>query len=1167
MDDGPNASDSATDSLFTPGDVIGGRFTLRKRIGKSRAEVWLSNQEADPSWPRTVALKLIVNPSEEDAKRLREEHRICSREDLKDLACIPKSFDEYGECKVRSVTVVYLAREFVDGEDILKHANGRKLTLEARVELILRVCEGVGALHDKRLGHRDLKPPNILIDANGQPKLIDLGSAIDFKARQQLAPTIVTQAIHRTPGYEPPEAYGDDPVGAFTNGYEQWDVYSLGIVLADLLTGIRDDGRTPTELTPVIENELETHDTLRGMAGSLSAEERERAATMRGFSSAKQWLAAFGPLLENVSLKSRHDSRSERYRSVAKLTEHLRDWLSKSAEQRLSEPLLSLNKRARQVSIDEQNRYLALITGVASLVRERRYTRARDLLKDIDRGVGGDRSKHTRTWEYRHFDLLLNHLAIVLQHDAMVTWAEFSRDGTRVVTASVDGSARVWDAATGTLCAGPMKHEGPVNSATFSVDGTRVVTASGDGSARVWDATTGAACTGPMYNGGGVHSATFSCDGLRVVTASNDGSAQMWDSTTGAPCNGPMKHDGPMEHPDPVNSATFSVDGTRVVSSGQDATARVWDALTGTELARLEHPKTFYELQGVSASISEDGRHIATAYGDGKARVWSVDGDLLWVSAGGDDHSQMLSARFSKDGTHVVFCSSNGDAGLKALSRDALPAVIRGHLGAVLDARVSPDGTRVVTASYDETARVWHTGRGEARFGIGTEGPRLPELARLRGHEGPVLSACFSPDGKRILTHGRDDRTARVWTGTEVDTVFLQQHPDGLRCKQASLSPDGRCLVVVHAGSRRALLYDAKTGHQHASFSGNTAYAMKFVAFNSDGSRVVTCNGDGLATVWDVSGGDPLREFDFNDPHLFPPIEVVRLDWRDNQSPHDWDADLDLWVQVAAFSPDGVRIVTAGNDCVTRVFDVSTGEIICQLEGHGLGVVQCVAFSPDGTFIATSSTDGTAMVWDATTGQPLATLRGHSSTIHHAAFSPNGKRLVTASSDTTARVWDWKCEKEVTVLRGHRHACKHACFSPDGTRILTASCDEDSAELEPASVRLWHADRGDELATLDHPGVISASFSRDGRRIVTVASDGSVRTWHTETPQQRSAHAAGEGARAAAQTVLHGANARLSSAAKTEPPSSEEILREAEKDSHATPEVLAEVERMLRMRG
>jgi WD40 repeat protein len=98
-----------------------------------------------------------------------------------------------------------------------------------------------------------------------------------------------------------------------------------------------------------------------------------------------------------------------------------------------------------------------------------------------------------------------------------------------VVTASVDRTARVWDAATGKPVTSPLAHQNWVVSAAFSPDGTRVVTASLDNTARVWDAATGKPVTSPLAHQDSVVSAAFSPDGTRVVTASGDGTARIWD--------------------------------------------------------------------------------------------------------------------------------------------------------------------------------------------------------------------------------------------------------------------------------------------------------------------------------------------------------------------------------------------------------------------------------------------------------------------------------------------------------------------------------------------------------------------------------------------------------------------------------------------------------------
>src|SRR5579862_7332430 len=119
-------------------------------------------------------------------------------------------------------------------------------------------------------------------------------------------------------------------------------------------------------------------------------------------------------------------------------------------------------------------------------------------------------------------------------HTGLVNSAAFSQDGSRIVTASWDATARVWDARTGATLAKLSGHKAWLNSAAFSPDGLRVVTASWDKTARVWDARTGAVIATLSGHKDAVNSAAFSPDGSRVITASNDNTARIWDATTGA---------------------------------------------------------------------------------------------------------------------------------------------------------------------------------------------------------------------------------------------------------------------------------------------------------------------------------------------------------------------------------------------------------------------------------------------------------------------------------------------------------------------------------------------------------------------------------------------------------------------------------------------------------
>src|SRR6516165_240161 len=171
-------------------------------------------------------------------------------------------------------------------------------------------------------------------------------------------------------------------------------------------------------------------------------------------------------------------------------------------------------------------------------------------------------------------------------HGALVSSAAFSPDGSRVVTASWDGTARLWDIKTGAALATLAGHRGWVWKAAFSPDGRRIVTASADKTARVWDAATGALLATLSGHRGWVNSAAFSPDGSRIVTASEDDTARVWDAAAGTAL---LTLSG---HSDAINGAAFSPDGTRIVTTSFDTTARVWDARTGAALGTLSGHKT-----------------------------------------------------------------------------------------------------------------------------------------------------------------------------------------------------------------------------------------------------------------------------------------------------------------------------------------------------------------------------------------------------------------------------------------------------------------------------------------------------------------------------------------------------------------------------------------------
>ncbi|WP_425218325.1 AAA-like domain-containing protein, partial [Tumidithrix helvetica] len=159
-------------------------------------------------------------------------------------------------------------------------------------------------------------------------------------------------------------------------------------------------------------------------------------------------------------------------------------------------------------------------------------------------------------------------------------------------------------------------HTSPVNNVNFSSDGSKIVTASDDKTARVWDLQ-GNQIVELKGHTNTVKSANFSPDGNKIVTASADNTARVWDLQG----NQLVELNG---HTSPVNSVNFSPDGNKIVTASADNTARVWD-LQGNQLVELNGHTSPVN----SANFSPDGNKIVTASADNTARVWDLQGNQL----------------------------------------------------------------------------------------------------------------------------------------------------------------------------------------------------------------------------------------------------------------------------------------------------------------------------------------------------------------------------------------------------------------------------------------------------------------------------------------------------------------------------------------------------------
>jgi WD40 repeat protein/serine/threonine protein kinase len=551
-----------------------------------------------------------------------------------------------------------------------------------------------------------------------------------------------------------------------------------------------------------------------------------------------------------------------------------------------------------------------------------------------------------------------------------------SPDGQSIAVSRMDDwtPIQIRDLASGRVVANlrQLQHEAPVTDIAFSPDSRWLAAIRINGLLWIWDLASGRPVGSALAQPLRGLAVAYHPDGKLLASAGMDGVVWLYHAETlepGEPLRG---------HNQSIFDIAFSPDGRRIASAGWDQTIRIWELDRTRVLVIPVHTGFVTHL-----AFSPAGDRLAGASGH-SVTIWEASSGRELLTIRGESHFG-AGLDFSPDGKSLLTSSVDGAVRLWD-ARETSPRVLQSE-GWVQGIAFDPEGARLVTAEAAarggaaSLAKVWEVNTG-----------RLLQV--LEGHDDPVRSALFIPGSDWIATASWDG-SVRLWDGLNAGLLRMIYQTDrprwmrragpGASFNQAVLSPTGSTLAAA-GWDRTVRVWEFPSGAERLSYGKHQAVVWS-IAFSPDGQRIASAGADGTVRMWDAQTGRDL--------------------WT---KAADLPATSTTQRQILAFSPDGGLLAvclgygTRGPFAV-RLWDATTGEEVRTLDDP-TGQINAVAFSPDGTRIATAGENRTVTLWDTATGQSLFVLRGHTASVLAVAFSPDGQKLASGSIDATVRIWD-----------------------------------------------------------------------------------------------------------------------------------------------------------------